>query len=105
MSQIKRFCVENNITSYADGKLFLDGCGFILSFLREFDLSYTEEDFHYVKALHDGTNPEMVLLVKQESEEKWFSSLQEIKLFPTFSVLMEFKHKIEDVIDEWLNTL
>jgi hypothetical protein len=102
MSTIKLFCAENNIITDEDGILFLDGCGTILGFLHEFRFSYTEEDFHYVKALHDGTNPEMDLWVKDESEKKWVQSLQEIKTFPSYIVLMEFKSKVEDVVREWV---
>jgi hypothetical protein len=102
MSEIKIFCNENNIITDADSILYLDGCGTILGFLHEFDFSYTEEDFHYVKALHDGTNPELDLWVKGESEKKWIQSLQGIKTFPSYTVLMEFKSKVEEAIREWV---
>jgi hypothetical protein len=102
MNTIKTFCAENNIITDKDGVLFLEGCGTILSFMYEFGFSYTEEDFHYVKALHEGTSPEMGLWTEKRSEHNWMSALQSIKTFPTYSVLVEVKEKIEAVIHQWV---
>jgi len=102
MSHIKHFCTENNIITNADGILFLEGCRTILGFMHEFGFSYSENDLHYVKALHDGTSPEISWWEEDRSEHEWIGSLQSIKVFPTYSVLKEFKEKIEEVINAWL---
>lgn len=102
MSKIKHFCTENNIITDADGILFLDGCGTILGFMHEFGFSYSEDNLHYVKALHEGTSPEISRWKEDRSEHECISSLQSIKVFPTYSVFMDFKEKIEEVIREWI---
>ena len=102
MNKIKHFCTENNIITDTDGILFLEGCGMILGFMHEFGFSYTEDNLHYVKALHDGTSSEISWWKEDRSEHEWIGSLQSIKVFPTYSVLMEFKEKIEEVINAWI---
>lgn len=95
MNLIKKFCTENNIITDTEGALFLEGCGLILSFMYEFGFSYTEEDFQYVKALHDGTSPKMDSWNGSRSEHEWISSLQSIMNFPTYPVLIDYKLKLE----------
>jgi hypothetical protein len=102
MSSIKAFCADNSIITDAEGMHFLDGCGTILGFMHEFGFPYTEEHFHCVKALHDGTSPDIGWWKEETSEHEWISSLQSIKTFPTYPVLMEFKEKVEEVIHEWV---
>ena len=70
--------------------------------MHAFEFSYSEDDLHYVKALHDGTCPEISWWKEDRSEVEWISRLQSIKLFPPYSVLMEFKEVIEEVINSWI---
>jgi hypothetical protein len=102
MNLIKKFCTENNIISDTEGALFLEGCGTILGFMYEFGFPYTVENFHCVKGLHDGTSSDIGWWNDEVSECEWISSLQSIKTFPTYPVLMEFKEKVEEVIHEWV---
>ena len=102
MSTIKQFCADNNILTDEDGIHFLDECGTLLGFMHEFSFPYTEENYCYIKALHNGTSPELDYWKESRAEHKWIDSLQSIKTFPSYAVLMEFKEKIEAVIREWL---
>jgi len=102
MSKIKHFCAENNIATDADVILFLEGCKIILGFMHEFDFSCSEENLCYVKTLRDGASNQISCWEEDESKYEWISSLQSIKSFPPYSVLMEFKEMIEEVIVEWI---
>ena len=102
MSTTKLFCTENNIITDEYGILFLEGCKIILSFMHEFDFSCSEDNLRYVGTLRDGTSNQISWWEEDESKREWISYIRSIKLFPTYSVFMEFKEKIEEVIDAWI---
>lgn len=70
--------------------------------MHEFGFSHSENDVSFIKALHDGTNPEIASWKNTKLRRKWINDLQAIKYFPTYLDLMNFKKALEQVMRKWI---
>ena len=102
MNTTKAFYSKSDITTDEDAILFVDGCKVILGFMHEFDFSNSENNFYYIKTLHDGTNPEITSWGNTKSQKEWIDDLQAIKYFPAYLDLMNFKKALEQVMSKWI---
>ena len=105
MSTTKKFYSKSDITTDEDAILFVEGCTAILGFMHEFDFSNSENNFYYIKTLHDGTNPEITSWGNTKSQKEWIDKIQAIKDFPSYLTLLDYKKTLEQSMNEWIKNM